>query len=202
MLGPSIFTGYYVLYIRPSTFSVIEFFTKDPPLSPNLVPPITFNFQIFYQVSIFVPVFSKMPNAKRNARGTPTLEIKIMLDQVFWQNVHVKVKIVFGLLEKQSNQICSALVSIAGHFWPNGHFGTIHFYDGLLWTITLHFAPRPSIFDQFTFIKVHLSRPSTFTQLDRPVRPNRTVHFRIDPIRSILTFFRTKLLWTSRPLFC
>ena len=78
-----IFSCHYVLYIRPSILSVFKFFTNDPPLSPNLVPPITFNFQIFYQVSILVPVFSKMPNAKQSARETPTLEIKIMPDQVF-----------------------------------------------------------------------------------------------------------------------
>ena len=144
------------------------------------MPTIILHFKIFYQASILVPVCSKMPNAKQSALETPILEIKIMLDQVFWQNVHVKVKIVFGLLEKQSNQIYSALVSIAGHFWPHGHFWTIHFHDRPFWA-------RPSNFD-----------PSTFTQLDRPVLVSPGPNF----WPSILTFFRTKLLWTSRPLFC
>ena len=104
------------------------------------MPTIILHFQIFYQASILVPVYSKMPNAKQSALETPMLEIKIMLDQVFWQNVHVKVKIVFGLLEKQSNQIYSALVSIAGHFWPHGHFLTIHFHDRPFWIV--RFLPR------------------------------------------------------------
>ena len=133
-------------------------------------PPITFNFQIFYQVSIFVPVFSKMPNAKRNARETPTLEIKTMSHQVFWQNVHVKVKIVFGLLEKQSNQICSALVSIAGHFWPIGHFWAIHFHGHLF--CSSKFELRPSKFCQ--------NRPLLWrsTLNHKPPLWTKTVHFR------------------------
>ena len=106
------------------------------------VLPVTGNFQMFYQVSVLVPVSSKMPNAKQSARQTLMLETKIMPDQVFCQNVHVKVKIVFGLLEEQSNPTCSASVSIADHFdqcpghcW-HGHFWIVHF--GLLLTKTVH----------------------------------------------------------------
>ena len=50
--------------------------------SPHVLP-ITGNFQMFYQVSILVPVSSKMPNAKQSARQTLMLETKIMPDQVF-----------------------------------------------------------------------------------------------------------------------
>ena len=192
MLGPSIFVGNYVLYIRPSTLSVFKFFTNDPPLSPNLVPPYNFQFSdILPSFDFCSSVFknakckAKCPGNtyarnKNNVASSILTKCSCQGQNCLWAVGKTIKPDLFCISEYRWSFLTDW--SFLGHSlsWPS-------ILQFKVWTKTVHILSKPS-----TFMTVYFEpSPSTLNQ-DRPFSTNSL------SLKSIYRDRPRLLSWTVR----